>query len=244
MNIFEEGKKAWPQLKVSQPELDAFLAAREPTDPAPAADLYLVCACVLGHPDALATLERSVLALVPGWVSRIDATADFGDDVAHSVRALMLTGASPRLGTYSGKGSLEAWVRVAAVRQALKQKAGQAKPADAAGSAPKDAGEVPRADVEAAMEAVLAALDVEERAWLKLSYLDGVSLERAASLVGVPSATVARRIAALEGHVLASLRERLQHQLRLPRAEVESLLRVVRGQLEISLAQALKKTND
>ena len=48
--------------------------------------------------------------------------------------------------------------------------------------------------------------------------------------------------------VAASMRRyrvaQLQHQLRLPRAEVESLIRFVRSQLEVSLGQALKKTSD
>lgn len=251
MSIFEEGRKAWPQLAVSQAELDAFVAGREPTEPPPSADLFLVCACVRGLADAMAALEKSVLALIPGWVAKVDPSPDFGDDVAQAVRELLLTGASPRLGTYAGKGSLEGWVRVTAVRIALKLKARQSPGADASANVavtPDLGTQVAkaqvRAEVEQAMESVLASLDTEERAWLKLYYLDGLSLEKVASLFGVHTSTISRRIAALEGHVLAALRERLQHQLRLPLAEVESLIRFVRSQLEVSLGQALKKTSD
>lgn len=253
MSIYEEGSRAWPALKVSPEELDAFVARREPTEPPPAADLFLVCACVLKRPGALEALEQSVLSHIPAWVGRIDPSADFGDDVAQAVRALLLTGESPRISTYAGKGSLEGWVRVSAVRLALKLKArapaanGEAL-TSAAGVTPDLGAQVEKAqarkEVEQAMESVLAALDTEERAWLKLYYLDGLSLEKVASLFGVHTSTISRRIAALEGHVLSSLRERLQHQLRLPRAEVESLIRFVRSQLEVSLGQALRKTSD
>ena len=252
ISVFEEGQKAWPQLAVSQAELDSFLADREPTEPPPSADLFLVCACALGRPDAMGALEKSVLAQVPGWVARIDPSPDFGDDVAQAVRELLLTGDRPRLWTYAGKGSLEGWVRVTAVRLALKLKARQrptVPDASAAVQLTPDLGTQVekaqvRAEVEQAMELVLASLDTEERAWLKLYYLDGLSLEKVASLFGVHTSTISRRIAALESHVLSSLRERLQHQLRLPRAEVESLIRFVRSQLEVSLGQALKKTSD
>jgi RNA polymerase sigma-70 factor, ECF subfamily len=193
-----------------------------------------------------------VLAQVPGWVARIDGSADFGDDVAQAVRELLLTGEKPRLWTYAGKGSLEGWVRVTAVRLALKLKAKQPAGVSEVTSGVAVTGDLGtqvakaqvRAEVEQAMESVLASLDTEERAWLKLYYLDGLSLERVASLFGVHTSTISRRIAALEGHVLAALRERLQHQLRLPRTEVESLIRFVRSQLEVSLGQALKKTTD
>jgi RNA polymerase sigma-70 factor (ECF subfamily) len=251
--IFEEGQRAWPRLAVNASELDQFLSGREPTEPPPAADLFLVCACVLGRPEAMASLESSVLALVPGWVAKVDSSPDFGDDVAQAVRELLLTGERPRLGTYAGKGSLEGWVRVTAVRIALKLKgkkpsAATVELASSAGATPDLGTQVEkaqvRAEVEQAMELVLAALDTEERAWLKLYYLDGLSLEKVASLFGVHTSTISRRIAALESHVLAALRDRLQHQLRLPRAEVESLIRFVRSQLEVSLGRALKKTID
>lgn len=255
VSMHAEGSRAWPALKVSPAELDAFVARRDPTEPPPAADLYLVCACVLGRAGAIEALEQSVLGQVKGWVARIDPSPDFGDEVAQAVRALLLTGDAPRLGTYAGKGSLEGWVRVTAVRLALKLKArqppgtGTAEPlTSAAGTTPDLGTQVEKAqarkEVEQAMESVLASLDTEERAWLKLYYLDGLSLEKVAGLFGVHTSTISRRIAALEGHVLSALRERLQHQLRLPRAEVESLIRFVRSQLEVSLGQALKKTSD
>lgn len=251
-HVFEEGQKAWPQLALSPDELEKFMNTRDPTEPPPAADLFLVCACVLKRPEAMAALEKSVLAQVPGWVARIDASREFGDDVAQAVRELLLVGDEPRLATYAGKGSLEGWVRVTAVRLALKLKAKNPANASVATSnaavvadpSTQVAKEQARAEVEQAMESVLASLDTEERAWLKLYYLDGLSLEKVAALFGVHTSTISRRIAALESHVLAALRERLQHQLRLPRTEVESLIRFVRSQLEVSLGSALKKTAD
>lgn len=250
--VFTEGKQAWAALEVSAEELDTFLASREPTEPPPAADLFLVCACVLGRPGAMAALEKTVFAQIPGWVARIDPSPDFGDDIAQAVREVLLTGDEPRIGTYAGKGSLEGWVRVTAVRLALKAKARQPQVGSqlASGAAvTADLGvQVAKAqvreEVEQALESVVASLDTEERAWLKLYYLDGLSLERVANLFGVHTSTISRRIAALEGHLLAALRDRLQHQLRLPRAEVESLIRFVRSQLEVSLGRALKKSSD
>lgn len=252
MGVLDEGKKAWPKLEVSAAELDTFLSARTPGNPPPAADLYLVCACLLQRPGALAALETTVFAQIAGWVARVDPSPGFCDDVAQAVRELLLTGSPPRLSTYEGKGSLEGWVRVMAVRHALKQKA-KAPPekneALSSGVAMAEPGaglekEQVKREIEAALEGALASLASEERAWLKLYYLDGLSLERVASLFGVHTSTISRRIAALEGQVQAAVRERLQQTLRVDRGEVESLIRFVRSQLEVSLSQALKKSTD
>lgn len=231
MGVYEEGSRVWPQLGLSEPELEKFLAGREPSEPPPSADLFLACACVLGRPEALAALDKNVLAQVPGWVSRIDGSREFGDDVVKSVRSLMLDGSAPRLASYAGKSPLDGFVRVAAVRVALKQK-------------PKTPSE-PLPEVELkpaaaqALAAVVTALDPEERGWLELCYLDGLSIERIASLFGVPASTTSRRVAGLEEHVLVALRERLQHQLRLPLAEVDSLVKLVRANLPACLSKAL-----
>jgi RNA polymerase sigma-70 factor (ECF subfamily) len=255
MREWDEGAKAWPQLasEVTEGELAEFLAARAPADPPPSADLLLVCACVLGRPAALAALEKHVLSQIPGWVARIDPSPDFGEDVAQAVRELLLTGDRPRLREYAGKGSLEGWVRVSSVRIALRQKqrraAGQQPISSHDGQETSDPGSdlakaQARAEVEEALEAVLASLDAESRAWLKLYYLDGLSHAKIASVFAVHTSTISRRLSSLEERVLGAVRERLKVQLRLPTAEVDSLIRFVRSQLEVSLGQALQRTSD
>lgn len=250
--VLEEGRRAWPQLQVSPAELEAFLSTRAPAEPPPAADLFLVCACLNGATAALSALETTVLSKVPSWVSSIDPAADFAHDVGQAVREQLLVRTPKGLASYAGKGSLEGWVRVSTVRLALKLK--ERRPQVASGSGPLDRGSgdlegdlakaQAREQVEAALEAVLSGLDNEERAWLKLYYLDGCTLEQIARLFKVHVSTISRRMAALEGQVLHTLRARLEQRLRLPPSEVDSLIRFVRSQLEVSLSRALKKTTD
>ena len=78
-----------------------------------AGDLFLACACLEHVPRAIAAFDRRCLAAAPGYLSR------FGDhalvaDLVQKLREKLLVGDAPRLGDYSGEGSLEAWVRVIA----------------------------------------------------------------------------------------------------------------------------------
>jgi RNA polymerase sigma-70 factor (ECF subfamily) len=256
MTPLRAGLSVWPQLEgeVSEAEFSGFLARRAPMEPVPFADLLLACGGVLGRPRALALLEQTLFSAVPGWVARVDASPDFGAEVAQAVRELLLSGARPRLDEYAGKGSLEGWVRVTAVRVALrKQKPGRGAQAEVSLErleAPTAGPELDlaraqgRQQVVQALDVALAGLDAEARAWLKLRYLDGLSLERIAGLFGVHTSTVSRRLTSLEGQVLAAVRQHLQASLRLPGGEVDSLIRFVQSQLSASFEQALRSHGD
>jgi len=248
--VLEAGRRAYPALApvVSREQLERFLAARPQAQESAAADLFLTCACVLGERAALEAFDAQLLSQVPGWVSRVDPSADFGRDVAQRLREQLLGGTPPGVDTFVGRGSLEGWVRVSAVRLALKLSARRPDEAPLAearspGFDPSDqlARLEASAEVGKALEAVLRDLSPEQRAWLKLYYLDGCTLEQIARIFRVHVSTISRRLSALDREVLATLRKRLEEQLRLPPGEVDSLIRFVRSQLEVSLNQALKE---
>src|SRR6185312_1867471 len=90
-------------------------------------------------------------------------------------------------------------------------------------------------DFERALQDAFGSLDERERNLLRLHFLDGLGIDGLAPVFGVHRATVARWLAAarerLQDTVLALLRERLAVGER----ELESLARLVRSDLEISL---------
>jgi RNA polymerase sigma-70 factor (ECF subfamily) len=69
---------------------------------------------------------------------------------------------------------------------------------------------------------------------LRLHVLDGVSIDDIAPMFSVHRATIARWIAAAKQTVLDRTRKRLMQDLRLPAADVDSLIRLVQSRIELS----------
>src|SRR5262249_50262336 len=86
-----------------------------------ATDLYLACACAQGDPNALRVFERCYMPEATAHLLRAREGEAFADEVRQALRErifVALDGQLPRIGTYSGRGPLAAWVRIAAVRVA------------------------------------------------------------------------------------------------------------------------------
>jgi len=86
-----------------------------------AGDLYLACACLHGVPDALAALEREHFARIREFAASVDSSPEFVKELSQRLRAKLLVADGtdpPRIASYSGRGSLGGWIRVAAVRLA------------------------------------------------------------------------------------------------------------------------------
>ncbi len=254
------GRAAWPSVAGAEADaaLRAWLAAQGVAPGAPAGahagDLYLACACARGEARALDAFDRHLTAKVGRFVARIDGSAPFADDVRQALRELLFVGRSPRIGSYGGRGSLEGWVRVTATRLALRKKRDQppVHPAPAALASPSGS---PAADPEtallklryrpelaAALEAQVAALADEEHTWLKLYYLDGLTVDQIGRLYHLHASTAWRRLQALVGRLSEGWRSEVALKLGISAGEVDSLLGLVRSQLDISLPGILRKT--
>ena len=94
------------------------------TSPLPdevAAALYLACACVAGDATAARTFDDHYMPGIRRAIARVRLTQADADDVAQSLRQLLLVGGkdgSPRIGEYGGRGDLTGWLRVTAARAA------------------------------------------------------------------------------------------------------------------------------
>jgi RNA polymerase sigma-70 factor, ECF subfamily len=123
-------RAAWPEIPLPAETFAAHVAdrVRGRSDVADvirtlhAADLFLACACSLGIATALAAFEHDHLSRVPGLVRRVDSSGAFADDVAQAMREMFLVPVQgrARIAEYSGRGPLSNWVRVIAVRTALR----------------------------------------------------------------------------------------------------------------------------
>lgn len=255
------GRAAWPQVALEAEVFVAHLAraiAAENVHDALAAvhaeDLFLACACSCGVPSALCEFERVHLSRVAAFVRRIDASATFADDVAQSIRETFLVakGNAPRRITeYSGRGALSSWVRVIAVRTALRLRREQHRkvPEESAPSEPAGAVD-PELDYlklryrgvfEEALRTALATLPDRDALFLELHYVDGLNIDRIGALYGMHRSTVARWRTAVRRRILAATRQHLRRSLSLTDSEFDSLAVLVRSQLAVSLRTALHR---
>jgi RNA polymerase sigma-70 factor (ECF subfamily) len=212
-------------------------------------DSALAAACAAGEPAALAAFERDHLPQVAGYVARLSREKAFVDEVQQLLREKLFVG--KKITEYAGQGPLGAWLRVVSVRIAIDVLRARGKapaPIDVDGIAEPlcDSPELELVksrylpEVKAAFTEALAALGSEERNLLRLHLVDGLNLEEMARLFQVNRSTVFRWMAAAKGRVLDDARDRLQARLGVSAEEMESLLRVVRSRLDLSLSEVLR----
>jgi RNA polymerase sigma-70 factor (ECF subfamily) len=236
---------------------DAALAAADQV--ARAADLYLAAACAEGDAAAIAQLSAMLPAIVRPALARLGLPPGDDDEIVQRVRvALVVPGGTgaPGIAGYSGRGDLRAYIRAVAVRLALKRLEREDGPASDDDSAVLEllpaAADSPelrvlkdrcRADVRTAFGAALATLSARERTLLRQHYVDGLSIDRLAPLHSVHRATCARWIEAARGNILLAVRGYLKDTLGLAAVELDSMIELVRSQLDLSLTRQLRSTD-
>lgn len=214
-----------------------------------AGDLYFALACADGVPDALAALEREHLARVREFAASVDSAPSFVQELTQQLRARILVateGRPARIATYSGRGSLGAWIRVAAVRLArdlarVEHEHRTRTETVEAHAIDPELGYLKTAYGEAVSQAVqeaLATLDDKPRTLLKMHYVDNLSIEQVGIAFGVSRATAARMLATARATLVEDIRERLAKAVGVKPEEADSLLAFVRSRLDLSLARA------
>jgi RNA polymerase sigma-70 factor (ECF subfamily) len=247
-------RSAWPEIAVDDGALATFVAQRV-DDPAALPDeraheLCLAFACSVGEPHALSAFERRYLARVPDWVRRLDRNAAFASEVQQILRERLLAGETPKIAEFRGLGSLEGWLRVAATRTALelmrsgKREELSEEPVTVA-SEWLDDPELEylkhryAEDFKQALTDALEALGDRERAVLGMYLVDGLNIDRIGKLYNVHRATIARWLQAAREALYDGARERLEARLSISAGEFESIARLVRSQLDVSVRRIL-----
>ncbi len=168
----------------------------------------------------------------------------------------MAGGAAPRIADYSGAGPLSRWVRVAAMRTALnlRRDEGAGPPRDGEAAVEEIALPADREldylrsrhqqEFKDALQAAFAGLSQEQRNVLRMHYASGLSGDRIATLMQKSRPTVTRLLASARTAMMYETRRLLQERLRLTPGEMDSLIRVVRSQLDVSIASLLKQSGD
>src|SRR5262245_38965486 len=132
--VVASGRASWPAIEVDPAELVCHLAERlsegdgtpvvEALKDLHSTDFYLAFACAQGEPRALEALDAHFLSDLSRHLGRADVLRGFADEVKQELRMRLLIrqddGVLPRIGSYSGRGPLGGWLRIAIVRLAVK----------------------------------------------------------------------------------------------------------------------------
>ena len=251
------GQTTWPAVHVSATDFAAHLTQHLGISPeaaasleARAADLYLAVGAARGDATAISVIDRTCIAQVDAALHGMVSPSEI-DDLKQQLRQRLFVGTngSPKLLDYAGRGELRAWVRASAVRAAISvlrsQKREHVHRQDLWMAAP-EIGVDPtiehlrprlQAEFRAAFEAALGSLETRERNLLKHHFLDGLSAEELAALYRVHRATAFRWLTRARERLLSQTRQVLADRLSLRHSELDSIMRLVDSQLEISVVR-------
>lgn len=248
----DAARAAWPDIALPEDALLEFTAARvsslDALERMPAADLYLACACGRADPIALRAFENHFIGAIDPALASAGLYPDLFDEVKQRLRIKLFT-QPPRILDYLGRGNLRAWLRVIAVREAL-----DTMRSDRRGLT-NDVSDVPlvssdpelvhlkrryRLEFKQAISEAAAALEPRERNLLRQYYLDGFTCDALARMYRVHLATVARWIDKARTGLLAETRRVLVTKMNIPRAQIDSILRLIESQLEVSARDLLE----
>jgi RNA polymerase sigma-70 factor (ECF subfamily) len=252
------GRAAWTAVQVEPEAFAAFLGGRVPADEletARADDLWAACGCGAGDGKAIAEVESRYFPDVDVALGRMGLSADRVSEVKQGLRRLLFVGdpdagTAPRITEYRGTGDLRAWLRVTAMRAALKllRKDNREMPTDDAlleARAEQDDPELAymkaayRASFKTAFQEALDSLLPRERTLLKQQLVDGLGIDELGALYRVHRATAARWLQSAREKLLSRTRRTFMLNARLSSDECESIMRMVRSQLDMSLHRRL-----
>jgi RNA polymerase sigma-70 factor (ECF subfamily) len=255
---YDEGKAAWPQIDLS---FEAYrdYCARVLGDGDPgwdwtrfAADIYLCCACATGNAQATRALEADTLPQVVKAISRIDSSTEFVEESLQTLRHKLLVGPNAKIADYAGRGSLVAWLSVAAARVALDavraRKARRFQHADLPEKLAQMNDASPLSDIvrsryresfQHALRSAVSALPPRDRNLLRLQLVGGCSIDQLGKMYLVHRATAARWLESARTRVFESVREQMKEEHRLTDGEFESIARGVRSQLDLSITATI-----
>lgn len=234
------GRAAHPDLEV---DAAAFVAHLEALAGAEAIeDLYLAFAAANGVPLAIERVAAMISALRPA-LGKLGLGASDQDEALQLVRAELLTGPA-KIAGYSGRGSLEGWLRSVVVRKGLRliEQRPRAQPL----------GELPASisdDIElaylkrtygeafrSAFQRAIDSLPVEDRLLLKQRFRHALGVVELGALHGVNPGTISRRVAATCRRLADATRAIMTDDLGIARTEMSSVMRLIESQLEITLS--------
>jgi RNA polymerase sigma-70 factor (ECF subfamily) len=263
VDIVRGAQDAWPTVDLPFDAYVAYLRERLPTNlPAPhalrkmhTADLYLACACARGDAHALAAFDDRCLRQLDGVLSKMRIPAEVIAEVKQDIRSRVLVGdgTPPKIVEFEGRGDLRSWVRIMAVRRALQHQSRARREVTmeddcllqglvGTGDPEQDyAKGLYRRAFKHAFEGALKSLPSREITLLRQHYVDGLTIDELGALYRVHRATAARQLGAARTLLHETTRSRMMSRLRVEPQELDSIMRMIRSRIEISVSSSFRR---
>lgn len=270
--LVAEGRAAWPELPLDAHDVVVFIGRQVSQELAEAAldglrpaDLYLAAACARQVPAALQAFDREYMREVDIALARMRIGPPRLADVKQLVRQRLFVGGgstgaptSPgKIAEYGGRGDLRRWVRSVAVRTCLndmrKGKRELLVDDDHLIAQHAVAGDDPEieymkrtyaGEFKAAFSEALAGLGAREQTLLRYHHVDGLNIDEIGAIYRVHRVTAFRWLEKAKELLVRSTLELLRARLKLPAAELDSVLRMIRSQIHLSLVRHLGGPSD
>lgn len=222
------------------------------------ADLYLACACVAGDPSALAALDKHVLGNLPAAMGRLKLNSAAIDEAIQRARTKLLVGreGQGKIVDFSGTGDLRGWVKVIAIRDALRTARKEKREVSLSDelSAAIPASDLDpdlayqkrlyQAEFKASFEAAVDELSARERSLLRQSIVYNSTVDQVATIYQVHRATAARWVSKAREQLGNKTRAHLRAKLDLSEDQFSSIVRLIESQMDLSMERLLATAAD
>lgn len=271
-SLVAEGRAAWPDFALDAKDLVGFVARHLTPDLAEAAldglrpaDLYLACACARGITAAINAFDREYMREVEIALARMRIQAPRVADVKQLVRQRLFVGggtagaptSAGKIAEYGGRGDLRRWVRSVAVRTCLNdlRKGKREVLVDddqliAQHAISQDDPEVEYMkrtysnEFKSAFSEALTTLGPREQTLLRYHHVDGLNIDEIGAIYRVHRVTAFRWIEKAKEQLVKATLDTLRARLKLPAEELDSVLRMIRSQIHLSLVRHLGGPKD
>lgn len=244
--ILADAHAAWPGIVVPDAAFAEFLAAKSFADSTRFSDLYIAFAASIHDPEAARAIEETHAPALRKALAGLRLGQAQVEDVLQSMWRDLFAGEKPRIAQFDGSGDLRSWLRVAATRaglRVLKKSKREAPESEISELAEKASGDPElmllkaqyRADFHAAVELAIESMSAPNAMILRQHFVDGLSIDELGKIYALHRATTARRLANAKQMLVASIRTEFKKKARLDDDECESVLRLVRSGLDITL---------
>ncbi len=264
-DMLAQALAVWPQISLPADVFLGFVAERLPATQPPeealgglfVTDLFLACACARQDRRALEAFERDFAAEIARGVTAMAGDEIRGDDFKQEVRHKLFMGkppAGPKIAEYSGRGSLRRWVRITARRtyidiMRVQQRGPEILVGDEIVSERASENDPELAYVKArysdefrtAFTGALATLSTRQRNLMRHHFVHRLRFDEIAGIYRVHRATIARWIADARAALLERTRMILREQISVEGSELDSIMRVVTADIDVTVSRLLKR---
>jgi RNA polymerase sigma-70 factor (ECF subfamily) len=257
--LLAAARAAWPTFTVAAETFIPYVASRLPDDASSidalaemrGSDLYLACACAHGDDRAIAIFDAEYLGPIFPLPRQLAAISLDVRQLA-SMKLFVREGSDPpKIADYSGRGDLGSWVSVVTLRIGLSLLRGTKRELPLDETALFELGATGDAEVAQlkkryskefadAFHHALGTLAPRDRNLLRQHYVDALTMEQIGRIYRVHRITIVRWIDKARAKLAIETRRHLETRLGISRGELESIMRLIRSQMDVSLRTYLR----